>query len=159
MTNIYQAYLNLNPADLKRIRDMFFAEFGVAESTLQNFLQEVAQPKNKYVKFFSVLFDLKENLSPIVMAAPLSREYRPFEFKDFKSAAKVKVDKIFGKTSTETPKVEVKTKVVIRTTQNDVTEAKVGVGLRDQARRNQAKARQERIAQRQQQAEHDAQYR
>jgi hypothetical protein len=94
--NIYENYSNLNPKDLKRTRDMFFAEFRVAETTLQNFLQGVTSPKNKYVKFFSILFDLKENLSPIVLSANLSREYRPFQYKEYKSEAKAKVDNIFS---------------------------------------------------------------
>lgn len=120
MTNIYNAYLELNPKNLQLIRAMFFNEFGVAETTLQNFLKGIAKPKNKYVKFFSILFDLKENLSPIVMDEKLSREYKAFEYKEFKTEAKTKVDAIF------TPKEK---------------KVKPKVGLREQARANQAKSR------------------
>lgn len=153
MTNIYEAYLKLSPSDLNAIRDMFFSEFKVAETTLQRFLQSVSQPKNKYVKFFSILLDIPENLSPIVMACQLSREYRPFEFKEYKAAAKVRVEKIFA------PVLSFGNVKKEGSPKSGVAEAKASVGLRDQARRNQVAARQERAAQRQQQAEHDAQYR
>lgn len=156
MTNIYKAYLELNPTHLNRIRCMFFSEFRVAETTLQNFLKSVAQPKNKYVKFFSILFDIKENLSPIVMACQLNREYRPFEYKEYKTAAKVQVEKLFAPIVSfgNTPPKE-------RTAKNTVAEAKTKapVGLREQAKNNLAASRQERAAQKQRQSEHDAQYR
>lgn len=159
MTNIYQHYLNLNPADLKRIRDMFFLEFGVAETTLQNFLQENAQPRNRYVKFFSILFDLKENLSPIVMAVPLSREYRAFEYKEYKNEAKVKSEKIFGVIGKPLSFGNTPPKTKERTAKVSVAEAKPSSGLREQAKRNLAANREERAAQKQRQTEHDAQYR
>ncbi len=144
MTNIYEAYLELKPADLKKIRYMFFAEFKVAESTLQNFLQGIAQPKNKYVKFFSILFDLKENLSPIVMAEKLTKEYRPFEYKEYKNEAKKSADKIFKKKENNNATKNV---------------AQPKNSLRQQAKENQHQARKARLEQRQKQAEFDAQYR
>jgi hypothetical protein len=67
-------YKNLCPKDLKAVRAMFFSEFKVSETALNKFINGISQPKNKYVKFFSILFDLKENLSPIVMSETLSRD-------------------------------------------------------------------------------------
>lgn len=159
MTNIYKTYLELKPSDLKKIRDMFFAEFGVAETTLQNFLQSNAQPRNRYVKFFSILFDLKENLSPIVMAVPLTREYRAFEYKEYKNEAKVKSDKIFGVIGKPLSFGNTPPKAKERTAKVSVAEAKHSSGIREQAKRNLAASREERATQKQRQAEHDAQYR
>jgi hypothetical protein len=131
MTNIYEAYLDLNQKHLEAIRNMFFSEFGVAEPTLQNFLQGVTQPKNKYVKFFSILFDLKENLSPIVNSCPLSKEYRPFEYKQYQKEAKVLANKLFSEKKKIAKKIEVAPKT-----------------LRQQARENQRAANELRRKQR-----------